>query len=135
MCSSGFILKKRKFIFKQTFSRALPSLYLLRWFLRRKTYRKFCFLISLYFHYQCLLRKVQKKIDHRAYLRNIRGKTHPIRDRTGTNHARHFIGPQLILQWLESRVFKVTLEKNLMGRQSHAFEKIWYMIWGKITYF
>lgn len=91
---------------------------------QKKNLSKNLFFNFLIFSLPMPFTKSTEKIDHRAYLRDIRGKTHPIRDRTGTNHARHFIGPQLILRWLESRVFKVTLEKNLTGRQSHAFEKI-----------
>ena len=44
------------------------------------------------------------------------GQTYPIYARTGTHHARHFIGSRHTLLQMEGKVFKVTLEKNLISR-------------------
>ena len=52
------------------------------------------------------------------------GQTYPIYACTGTNHACYFIGSWYIVLQLEARVFKVSLEKNLIGRRSRAFETI-----------
>ena len=54
--------------------------------------------------------KCNKKIDHRACLRDIMGQTYSIYT---CNHARHFIASQYVLLQLKARVFKVVLEKKL----------------------
>ena len=53
--------------------------------------------------------KYNKKIDHRACLRDIMGQTYIYT----CNHARHFIASQYVLLQLKARVFKVVLEKKL----------------------
>ena len=65
--------------------------------------------------------KYNKKIDHRACLRDIMGQTYPIYT---CNHARHFIASRYVLLLLEARVFKVALEKNLIGRKSRGYGTI-----------
>ena len=65
--------------------------------------------------------KYNKKIDHRACLRGIMGPTYSIYT---CNHARHFIASRYVLLQLEARVFKVALEKNLMGRKSRGYGTI-----------
>ena len=50
-------------------------------------------------------------MGHRTCLGDIMaGQTYPIYARTGTNHARHFIGSRYI--FAASKMFKVTLEKK-----------------------
>ena len=49
------------------------------------------------------------------------GQTYPIYACAGTHNACHFIGSRHTLLKLEIRVFKVTLEKNLIGRKSRAY--------------
>ena len=62
------------------------------------------------------------------------GQTYPIYSCTGANHARHFIGSRHTLLQLEGRVFKITLEKKLIGRKfraygtMHAFSFIFFCV-------
>ena len=76
-----------------------------------------------------------KKIVHGACLRDMRSQTFPIYTWTGTDHARHFVGSRFILRYLEARDFKVTFEKNLLGKESPTYGTIWYIIWGEVTQF
>ena len=56
------------------------------------------------------------------------GQTYPIYACTGTNHARHFIGSRYI--FAASKIFKVTLEKKLIGRKSRVYGTILiYNLW------
>ena len=54
--------------------------------------------------------KYNKKMDHRACLKDIMGQTYSIYT---CNHARHFIASRYVLLQLKARVFKVVLEKKL----------------------
>ena len=76
-----------------------------------------------------------KKIGHPACLRDMTGQSCRIFACAGNNHTRYFIGSEYILRYLGARVFKVTVKKNLMSRKSSAFEKIGYIICGKVTRF
>ena len=61
---------------------------------------------------------ISKRKGHCACVGDVMGQTYPIYARTGTHH---FIGSRHTLLQMEGRVFKVTLEKNLISRKSRAY--------------
>ena len=61
-----------------------------------------------------------KTIGICACLRDMMSQTLSIYACDGTNHASHFHGSRYIMRQLKARAFKVTLEKNLIGRNSQA---------------
>ena len=79
----------------------------------KKSYRTIIFLIfpRILLANVCSKNTI-KKIGHRACLGDIKGQTYPIYASTGTYHARYFISSRYILLQLETRVFKVKLDRK-----------------------